>query len=170
MVRAGIQIDIPGLDALIKDVADMPKRATRARRRLTDRMRRRIRSRILKEIIRLPGHNDQSFLGKKHNTPQSLTKTLHSKQTSTGQIAVWMQRRGRGVKPEWVEFGTKPHANRRMPDGQHPGATAKFPFRKGVNKFEQEDLTKLSIEALNGIVSETEGSKFAATKTFGRID
>ena len=31
-------------------------------------------------------------------------------------------------------------------------------------------LTKLSIEALNGIVSETEGSKFAATKTFGRID
>ena len=95
---------------------------------------------VYREIKKL-GHYTKTG----HNTMRPLIKKLHRKKYKKNGIPtekVFMETRGRGVNPSWVEFGTKAHGN-------HPGADARLFFRIGIAKYKssgkfEEAINKIS--------------------------
>jgi hypothetical protein len=161
-----IKIDV-NLDAkkTLEGLENFDKLNIHSINKINDNMARRLQARI-KEVIRtLPYHQKNLF--PHHNTPTSLTETVlyhkqkeMSKSSRTGSYWVEMKKRGRGVNPKWVEFGTSPHEQLTNPifgagasnEGQkrpHPGARPSRPFARGVNRFRAKDIPDLK-ENLNG--------------------
>jgi len=113
---------------------------------------RRIVKRVRDQINILPYHG---YTANGHNTPQSLNKTIFV-DYKDAYLKVEMKRKGRGIKPEWVEYGTR-RSDKSSRGPNDRGSVAKHPFEKAILKFISYDVEQINNQVASLLVNDKSG-------------